>query len=139
MRHKYKTEVQSIIQLHDQLISCVEDSTQLINSVSDCGMTIRHSEKYRNIPEDTGECSDEPSSAESSHCWSAVGLPSHPSSHPLPAHTQMQSTTFNENGKLREALMCSVYLYRNLLDYEKLHVENESLGPMSKDIMKVNT
>lgn len=49
------------------------------------------SEKEENRPEDTGACSDEPNSAESSHCWSAVGPPSHPSSHPLPAHTHMQT------------------------------------------------
>lgn len=39
------------------------------------------------LPQGTAVCSDEPNSAGSSHCWSAVGLPSHPSSHPLPAHT----------------------------------------------------
>lgn len=43
--------------------------------------------RQRGSPEGTDVCSDEPNSAESSHCWSAVGPPSHPSSHPLPANT----------------------------------------------------
>lgn len=48
-------------------------------------LTTTERERYR--PEDTVVCSDEPNSAESSHCWSAEGPPSHPSSHPLPART----------------------------------------------------
>lgn len=60
-------------------------------------------ESGRNRPGDTGACSDEPNSAESSRCWSAVGPPSHPSSHPLPAHTHIKIV---KNKPLRQILKC---------------------------------
>lgn len=60
-----------------------------------CQCCVEHSAgTERNRPEGTALCSDEPSSAESSHCWSAVGPPSHPSSHPLPGKTDAELSNF---------------------------------------------
>lgn len=69
---------------------------------------------WRNRPEDNVACSDEPSSAESSHCWSAEGPPSHPSSHPLPVHKRNMVTTvkhFQHNYSVRSQHAAHVLLF----------------------------
>lgn len=61
---------------------------------------------WRNRPEDNVACSDEPSSAESSHCWSAEGPPSHPSSHPLPAHKHNMEPLLNTSNTTTACTTC---------------------------------
>lgn len=66
---------------------------------------------WRNQPEDNVACSDEPSSAESSHCWSAEGPPSHPSSHPLPAHKRNMEPLSNTSNTTTARTHNMLYMF----------------------------